>query len=323
MAGIFSFNAAQICGVLIPALHRSNRRPHVIPAAPLDEFDTLKRPPASPHWRRAFQRRLPRLTQYTVRDPRWTPPPLRIGFVSDLHVGAPWVTLDHVSRIVDQVNAQEPDIILLGGDYLADRNLRHVTARASAAEIVARLAPLSASLGVHAILGNHDWKGCDLAVETKNTRNSVIEAFAAAGRPVLRNQSRHIPHGTDGFWLVGTDSQRAIENADGTYTSFLDADAAFAEVPEGAPAIHLAHEPDYFATNDSRAVLQISGHTHGGQVKVYGRTPIVPSAFGDRYAVGHIQDSDNHLIVSCGIGYSGLPLRVGVPPETVLITVGN
>lgn len=268
-------------------------------------------------------RRRPRVTRYHVDDPRWSLPPLRIAFVSDFHVAAPWASLDYVSRIVEQVNALGADIILLGGDYLMDRNMRLFARAARATEIVARLAPLSAPLGVHGILGNHDWKGCDLSRATHQRRNAVAEAFAAAGRPLMQNTARHIPHGCDGFWLVGTDSQRAIKKARGSYTSFLDAEAAFADVPDGAPAIHLAHEPDYFAVGDSRAFLQISGHTHGGQIKIFGRTPVVPSAFGSRYALGHIQDNENHLIVSCGIGFSGLPLRVATPPEIVEIMVGT
>lgn len=140
--------------------------------------------------------------------------------------------------------------------------------------------------------------------------------------PLLRNAARAIPHG-DGFWLVGTDSQRAIERGDGGYTSFLDADAAFAGIPAGAPVIHLAHEPDYFHTADPRAFLQISGHTHGGQIKLFGRTPVVPSVFKSRYAHGAIHENGNHLIVCAGLGFSGLPLRIGVPPEILLITVGS
>lgn len=98
---------------------------------------------------------------------------------------------------------------------------------------------------------------------------------------------------------------------------------AFAGIPAGAPVIHLAHEPDYFHTADPRAFLQISGHTHGGQIKLFGRTPVVPSVFKSRYAHGAIHENGNHLIVCAGLGFSGLPLRIGVPPEILLITVGS
>lgn len=255
-------------------------------------------------------------------DSRWTLPPLRAVFLSDLHVCAPWSGLDCLSMVVDQINALAPDIVLLGGDYMADRNMHRFADLASPQAIVACLSGLCAPLGVHGIMGNHDWKGCDQSRASGYTQNSVLDAFATAGLPLLRNSARQIAHGS-GFWLVGTDSQRAIKRGRDTYTSFLDADAAFADVPENAPVIHLAHEPDYFHSGDPRAFLQLSGHTHGGQIKIFGRTPSVPSKYKSRYVYGYVAENNNHLIVSCGIGFSGLPLRVGVPPEIVLITVGT
>ena len=86
-----------------------------------------------------------------------------------------------------------------------------------------------------------------------------------------------------------------------------------------APAILLAHEPDYFACADARAFLQISGHTHGGQANLAGWRPMTPSAHGGRYAWGHVREGGRHLIVSGGIGYSGLPLRFMQPPEITLV----
>ncbi|MBE3639673.1 metallophosphoesterase [Mangrovicoccus algicola] len=269
-------------------------------------------------------RRLPRLTCHHVADPRWTLPPMTAAVIADLHVGMPWVSPDLVGRIVEQVNALRPDIIFLAGDLLLDRNMWWFSRVVPAAEIVAILSALRAPLGAWSILGNHDWGDCDLARDTGGARNSVIEAHAAHGLPLLRNEARHIPHGPGGFWLVGTDSQRAGKRrgrGPDRYVSHLDAEAAFAAVPAGAPAIHLAHEPDWFARGDPRAFLQVSGHTHGGQIRLFGRTPAVPSAFGSRYAGGHVRENGNHLIVSRGIGYSGLPLRLGVPPEIVLLTV--
>ncbi len=270
-------------------------------------------------------RRLPRVVRYAVSDPRWTLPRLRIAVVSDLHVGIPWVPPQLVDRIVAKVNALEPDIVMLPGDLLLDRSMWRYSRVVPAAEILARLAGLRAPLGVWSILGNHDWADCDLARDSGNLRNSVIEAHAAHGLPLLRNEARHIPHGEGGFWLAGTDSQRAGKRKCGgrrSYVSHLDADAAFRDVPPGAPAILMAHEPDHFAAGDPRAFLQISGHTHGGQISLFGWTPAVPSDFGSRYVGGHIRENGNHLIVSRGVGYSGIPCRIGVPPEIAIVTLG-
>ena len=68
-----------------------------------------------------------------------------------------------------------------------------------------------------------------------------------------------------------------------------------------------------------RVSLTLSGHTHGGQVRVLGFSPMVPSRFGNRYAYGHIVEDNRHLIVSGGLGCSILPVRFGVPPEIVMV----
>ena len=91
---------------------------------------------------------------------------------------------------------------------------------------------------------------------------------------------------------------------------------------DDAPVILMAHEPDIFAEVPNRVALTVSGHTHGGQVRLAGFTPIVPSKFGSRYAYGHIVEDGRHLVVSGGLGLSGLPIRFGSPPEVVLVALG-
>jgi predicted MPP superfamily phosphohydrolase len=90
------------------------------------------------------------------------------------------------------------------------------------------------------------------------------------------------------------------------------------------PVILLAHEPDIFPEVPERVSLTLCGHTHGGQVALpfIGR-PVVPSRYGDRYAYGHIVEDGRHLIVSGGLGCSGIPVRFGVPPEIVVIDIGE
>ena len=93
------------------------------------------------------------------------------------------------------------------------------------------------------------------------------------------------------------------------------------DIPDGALTILAAHEPDIFAQLPSGVDLTISGHTHGGQVRIFGKTPVVPSAFGSRYVYGHIREGGRDLIVSGGLGCSKAPLRLGVIPEIVEITL--
>ncbi len=256
----------------------------------------------------------PRIVRHQIADPRWTLPDLTIAVLADLHVCRPWTPLSAVARIVAATNALRPDLILLPGDFIADRNLPALSV--PAAEIIAALAPLSAPLGVAAVLGNHDWWDCRLSRRTGFARNSVAEALEASAVRLLPNAAVRLDHGA-GFWLVGIDSQRALRRRG--HSGLHDPGRAFAPVPEGAPAILMAHEPDYFAEGDGRAFLQISGHTHGGQINLAGWRPLTPSRFRSRYGWGHVREGGRHLIVSGGIGYSGVPLRLFQPPEITLV----
>lgn len=259
----------------------------------------------------------PRLVHHQVSHKVWSLPDLRIAILADLHICDPWTSLAALRRIVAVTNSLKADLILLPGDFIADGKLPARAVPASA--IVAALAPLAAPLGVVAVLGNHDWRDCRLSRSTAFARNSVAEALGESAITLLTNAAKKIEHDGQSFWLAGIDSQQARKHM--RKQGFHDAEAAFADVPDGAPAILLAHEPDYFARADARAFLQISGHTHGGQVNLAGWRPMTPSAHGGRYAWGHIREGDRHLIVSGGIGYSGVPLRFMQPPEITLVTV--
>jgi len=270
--------------------------------------------PARPAAGIAGLRGAPRLTLHRLALPAWPLADLRIAVVADPHVCRPWLPLARLAAIVDQVNGLGADLILIAGDILADR---FMPARAEPARvIVPHLARLKAPLGVHAAMGNHDWKDCAESRRTAGRENSVIAAFAAAGIRLARNASVRLDHGAGAFWLVTGDSLCP----DPAGTPRFDPAAAFAAVPPGAPAILLAHEPDGFAEG-TPALVQISGHTHGGHFVLFGRRPMTPSRHGDRYALGHIEEDGRHLIVSAGLGYTGLPLRLGVPPEITLVEV--
>jgi predicted MPP superfamily phosphohydrolase len=99
-----------------------------------------------------------------------------------------------------------------------------------------------------------------------------------------------------------------------------DMAAALAGVPDGEPALVLAHDPDVFPFVPSRVALTVSGHTHAGQVAIpYLRVPFLPSRHGERFARGHIVEHGRHLYVGAGLGTSGLPVRLLAPPELVLL----
>ena len=91
-------------------------------------------------------------------------------------------------------------------------------------------------------------------------------------------------------------------------------------MPDGDPVILLAHEPDIMPRVPERVALVLSGHTHGGQVRLFGWSPVVPSRYGNRYAYGHVREQCD-LIVSGGLGCSITPVRFGMPPEIVLVSI--
>ena len=273
--------------------------------------------PGFARWRPATIGARPRLVRHEVADARWGLPDLTIAILADPHVAGPWVTLTALERIVAAVNLLRADMVLLPGDFLAARQLPGRAA--SAHEIAEVLKPLAAPLGVWAAMGNHDWRDCPLSRQTGFQRNSVIEAFAGADIRMPRNERVEIAHGGGTFHLVTFDSQRPVAHR--PREGFHRPEIAFEGLPKGAPAILMAHEPDYFAEGDPRAFLQISGHTHGGQMNLWGWRPVTPSLYGSRYGWGHIREGGRHLIVSGGIGYSGLPLRLFQPPEITLVTV--
>jgi hypothetical protein len=102
-----------------------------------------------------------------------------------------------------------------------------------------------------------------------------------------------------------------------------DLAGTMSKLSDDAPAILLAHEPDIFPSVPARFALTLAGHTHGGQIRILGRTPYVPSRYGSRYVHGHIVEGGRHLIVSAGVGVSDLPLRLGVAPEIVVVQLGD
>jgi predicted MPP superfamily phosphohydrolase len=226
----------------------------------------------------------------------------RVALISDLHVGSPHWGLSRLRELVSRVNAEQPDLILLGGDYLINDIWfgKHV-----AAELIAlELGQLRAPLGVFAVLGNHDWW---------NDGPKVRAAFESRGVTVLDDELRRIHHRGKNFCLLGlrdeTERQRSAQQ---------ELELAL----PGMPLLVLTHEPDIFADLDERATLTLAGHTHGGQVDLplLGRR-VVPSRFGERYAAGHVVENGRHLFVTTGVGTSIAPIRFRVPPEIALLTL--
>jgi len=222
----------------------------------------------------------------------------RIAFLTDLHYSAV-VPKWWIAKAVAAGLALQPDLILLGGDYLS-----HSPRYASG--LTELLRPLSAPDGVFGVLGNHDhYVGAEL----------VRRAVGEAGVVELRNASVRVRRGVDEFAVAGVGDLRF---------DVIDFTAALAGVPDEMPRVVVSHDPDVFAfwPADLRLDLMLSGHTHGGQAHLpWLGPPYVPSQFGYRYLAGAIREGARELCVSRGIGAITAPFRWRCPPEVTLLVL--
>src|ERR1700675_753188 len=266
-----------------------------------------------------------RVARYNISPPQWPADlQLRIAVIADVHACDPWMSLEHIRGIVERTNALGADIIVMLGDYVAGH--RHVTRLIPAGEWAPVLAGLTAPLGVHAILGNHDWWEDKTVQREGQGPTAARRALEAAGIPVYENDVVRLTKSGRSFWLAGLGDQLAYMPARRfrpvKRIGVDDLTATLAKVTDNAPVILLAHEPDIAMRVPGRVALQLSGHTHGGQIRLFGWSPVVPSRYGGRFAYGHARTNCD-VIVSGGLGCSIMPFRLGVPPEIVLVTLGG
>jgi uncharacterized protein len=202
-----------------------------------------------------------------------------------------------VQAAVEAVNQLRPDAVMLTGDYVSrDAALAEPCAQA--------LGALQAPAGVYAVLGNHDhWTDA----------GEVERALAAQSLTVLRNDAVPIERGGARLWIAGVDDVRQRR---------ADLDRALRLVPADQAAILLAHEPDYADLAAQHPIdLQLSGHSHGGQV----RLPILGAPFlpylGRKYPRGLYRLGALQLYTNRGLGVVAPPVRFNCPPEITLLTL--
>ena len=223
---------------------------------------------------------------------------LTIAHLSDFHV-SPHVHPDSVRRAVRMTMAQKPDLIALTGDYIH----RHENEAMPCAQA---LSLLHAPLGVHAVLGNHD---------CLRQRDRVVSAeLQRVGLAPLRNASRRLSHNGEAFYVVGVDDVRF---------RYADLARALHGVPHDAFKIMLVHEPDFadFAQRKQIA-LQLSGHSHGGQVRLPGLGALLLPSYGRKYPIGLRRMPDGMwLYTTRGVGVGLPPIRYNCPAEITLLTL--
>lgn len=242
------------------------------------------------------------LNAVTVQVAGWpTESVLRIAVLADLHLGSHAGDVPRLQGIVEEVNALSPDLILLPGDFV--NAMLWGRGRVPPERVAELLAPLTAPLGIFAVIGNHD----------RDLDGPRVErALEAHGVSILENKMARILSGGVEICILGLSDARSGKPD----LSLLE------KLSESNPTLILTHDPVLFGKLPRGPHLMVCGHTHGGQIKlpIFGVLTNASEA-PLRWTAGLIEENGRRLFVSTGLGTSGLPLRLGVPPEIALLTV--
>lgn len=226
--------------------------------------------------------------------------------LSDIHHG-PWLSIGYVRSVVEAANRLRPDLIVLTGDYVQ-------SAPAYIVPVVEALSHLRAAIGVVGVLGNHDWWEDGPLTQREFHRHGI---------PLIDNARLFLTPGRE--LKVSANEGLCLAGLGDLWEGAPDYGAALAGVPPDMPRLLLSHNPDAaeeraFVRAGHRVDLMLSGHTHGGQIRVPGMgTPAIPSRYGQKYAYGLVRGPACPVMVSSGLGMAILPLRAGAPPEIVEI----
>jgi len=224
-------------------------------------------------------------------------PPVTAALITDIHVAGPDMPPERLGRIVSQINALGPDIVLIAGDLVSEKLF--ATRAYTAAEIVAPLAALDAPLGVVVVPGNHDhWFGWP----------ALADELRKAGIRVLQNESAQI-------------GPLAIGGVDDAFTRRDDLPPVLAQMRRlrGGRLI-LTHSPDIFPQVPGEVSLVLAGHTHCGQIAYpWGGSPADMSRYGQRFACGLHREGSRTVITGAGLGTTFVPVRLFTRPDVWLI----
>ena len=233
---------------------------------------------------------------------------LRVVFASDIHQCA-WFSQDRVNEVVARINDLDADIVVLGGDYAMDSD--------GAVRFFQNVPNIQARLGVFAVVGNHD------RTEPESNLSRLITQMKDAGVTPLVNTVSRVKVGQTYVYLAGVDDSN---------NGFPDVPGVAAQVSSGDFVIFAGHSPDLMPDvlksksadgNNHWYDLALFGHTHGGQINLFGYTPFsnLSPELGARYLSGWMEENRAAILVSNGVGTSGAPVRLFAPPQIHLITL--
>lgn len=243
----------------------------------------------------------PVVRQTAVALPDWPAgaAPITVALIADIHIGSLAMDAARLTRVVAQVNALHPDLVVMAGDFIDGHEAGSAVQRAPA--LTAPLSGLRAPLGVVAVLGNHDhWTGAD----------AVAAALDRAGVLVLRN----------GAVMRGPLALAGLDDRPTRHARLAQTLAAVRSL-RGA-GVMLAHSPALGGRLPPRVRLVLAGHTHCGQVAL----PLVGAprqVTTPHYRCGIVRDPGRLTIVTAGLGTSMVPIRLGAPPDLWLVRLGG
>jgi predicted MPP superfamily phosphohydrolase len=227
----------------------------------------------------------------------------RIAQISDIHMGS-WMNVDRFQRVADMVLAQKPDVLLITGDFLTGHRFSDGS-RQAVKDLITVLSPLAKSIPTFAILGNHDYW---------TNPEAIREMLGLCGIPDLTNTVFRLTREDQYLYLCGVDD---------IWEGDVRLEDVVSQLTDNSAAILLAHEPDFADTSAAAGKfdLQISGHSHGGQVVIpFVGPPILPY-LGRKYPSGLYKIGEMFQYTNRGVGMIKPSVRFNCLPEITVFTL--
>lgn len=257
------------------------------------------------------------IVEESLAVPNWDPAlnGFKVVAIADIHAGSNYAPIERLQYMVEQANAQDPDVIVLLGDYVSEsefdrerlklpEGMDRTAIKVPVETIADSLAGLRARHGVFAVIGNHDWY---------HNEQKVTREFERVGINVLTNEVSELSvngravriWGIEDFWRHRRVPAEPLDS-----------------LQERANILAITHNPDSLFQSPADISLMFAGHSHGGQLNwpIFGPLAL----FNDpRFMDGLAVVDGKHVYVTSGVGTSVLPLRLRVPPEIAVITVNS
>ncbi len=244
------------------------------------------------------------INEQSLKIPNWSAKlnNFKIVAISDVHGGSNYITEEKLRKLVELANAQNPDLIVLLGDYVSQIGGKSSDLKMPFETIAENLKGFQAKYGVYAVVGNHDWW-----YDEKNVRGE----FERIGVKVLENAVEPIQIGDETIYVWGIEdywkNRRVPTNV-------------FEQIPNKQNIVAITHNPDSLLKTPGEISLMIAGHTHGGQVKFpfYGAMAFVNDR---RFMEGFVEVDGKNVFVTTGVGMSGPQIRFNVAPEIAVLNL--